>query len=177
MRYPTMRYPTVVAAAILSVACYFALFWGFDGLRMLGSPTYGLDDSWRSRTIYWIAKGGGFDGQALHDLAALFGIVKLTVAGLCAAHLVNYVRRGGAAGASPVPLELALLLVVALSMIMVAPAVWQHDAVLIRSCVVNLVLAGAAAALGTLEGVPDDMSGSPAKQFGSIVTTETRSVG
>ncbi|HWM81503.1 MAG TPA: hypothetical protein VNQ56_05510 [Pseudolabrys sp.] len=146
-----MRHPVVIAATTLSVACYFALFWGFEGLRILGSPVYGLDDFWRSRPVYWIARWGGIDGQNLHNLAALFGIVKLAVAGLCITHLVDCIRNGGHVRSNPAALELALLLVVALSMVTVAPAVWQHDPTLIRTCVVNLVLASLAAALGVLE--------------------------
>jgi hypothetical protein len=153
-----MRYPTVFAAMILSVACYFALFWGLDGLRVLGSPTYGLDDFWRSRTVYWIARWGEINGQDLLNLAALFGLVKLAVAGLCIAHLVDCIRNGGRGCANSTILELALLLVVALSIIMVLPAIWQHDATLIRSCVVNLVLASIAAALGALELTRPDIS-------------------
>jgi len=145
-----MRYPAAVAASILSVACYFALFWGFDALRILTSPIFGLDDAWRSDAIYRIARWGGIDGQGLHDLAAFAGMIKLAVAGLCGAYLVDCIRSGGHARANPAILELALVLVIAASFVTVIPAVAQHDAVLIRTCVVNLVLASLAAALGTL---------------------------
>jgi hypothetical protein len=155
-----MRNPVAVTAAILSVACYFALFWGFDGLRILGSPTYGLEDSWRSQTVYWIGRWGGLDAQGLLNLAALFGIAKLAVACVCAAHLVGHIRSSGSGSpANPEILEFALLLVVALSIVTVAPAIWQHDAVLIRTCIVNLLLASIAAALGTAERTePGDAS-------------------
>ena len=36
-------------ATILAIALYFTLFWGFDALRMLTSPTYGLEEVWRSQ--------------------------------------------------------------------------------------------------------------------------------
>lgn len=167
-----MRNPVVVTAAILSVACYFALFWGFDGLRILGSPTYGLEDSWRSQTVYWIARWGGLDAQGLLNLAALFGMAKLAVAGACTAHLVNRIRSSGSGGpANPEILEFALLLVVALSIVTVAPAIWQHDAAMIRTCIVNLILASIAAALGTLERTEPD--GVPVEQpvaWGDVVS-------
>ena len=34
-------------AAIVAIALYFALVWGYDGLRILTSPSYGLEDVWR----------------------------------------------------------------------------------------------------------------------------------
>jgi hypothetical protein len=35
-------------AIIVAVALYFAVVWGYDGLRILSSPSYGLEDVWRS---------------------------------------------------------------------------------------------------------------------------------
>ena len=40
---------TATVAIILAIALYFTLFWGYDGLRVLTSPNYGLDDVWRSQ--------------------------------------------------------------------------------------------------------------------------------
>ena len=37
-------------AMILAIALYFTLFWGFDALRVLTSPTYGLEDVWRTQS-------------------------------------------------------------------------------------------------------------------------------
>jgi len=34
----------VTVAAIVAIALYFALAWGYDGLRILTSPSYGLED-------------------------------------------------------------------------------------------------------------------------------------
>jgi hypothetical protein len=31
-------------AIIVAVALYFAVVWGYDGLRILSSPSYGLED-------------------------------------------------------------------------------------------------------------------------------------
>ena len=38
-------------ALIVVIALYFTLFWGYDGLRILTSPSYGLDDVWRKRIV------------------------------------------------------------------------------------------------------------------------------
>ena len=37
---------------VVAIALYFALVWGYDGLRILSSPTYGLDDGWRSQFVF-----------------------------------------------------------------------------------------------------------------------------
>jgi hypothetical protein len=31
--------------------CIFALAWGYDGLRILTSPSCGLEDVWRSQLV------------------------------------------------------------------------------------------------------------------------------
>ena len=43
-------------AMILGIALYFTLFWGYDALRMLTSPTYGLEDVWRSQFVFGIGR-------------------------------------------------------------------------------------------------------------------------
>ena len=42
-------------AAIVAIALYFALVWGYDGLRILTSPSYGLEDVWRSNLFSQLA--------------------------------------------------------------------------------------------------------------------------
>jgi hypothetical protein len=55
-----MRLSGVMGALILTIAVYFALFWGFDALRVLTSPTYGLEDVWRSQVVFGIGRYAGF---------------------------------------------------------------------------------------------------------------------
>lgn len=150
-----MRYPVAVTASIVSIAVYFALFWGFDALRILTSPLYGLEDAWRSQPAYWIGRWIGLGPHGLMHVAALFGALKLAVAAVCAIHIGDRIRCCKPGGTAERPdadiLELALLLVVALSILTVAPAIWHQDAALIRACTLNLVLASLAAALSALE--------------------------
>jgi hypothetical protein len=146
-----MRFPAIVTASIFSIALYFALFWGFDALRILTSPNYGLEDAWRSQIVYWIARWLGLGPHALLQLAAVFGAIKLAVAGVFAVHIGDRLRVMKAGKVDHDILELGLLLVVALSIVMVAPAMWQHDATLIRTATLNLVLASLAAALCAIE--------------------------
>src|SRR5712691_6294277 len=79
-------------AMILAIALYFTLFWGFDALRMLTSPTYGLEDVWRSQFIFGIGRLFGLGPIGLIKLAAFFGILKLAVAGICAVHILDRFR-------------------------------------------------------------------------------------
>ncbi|MGC1893538.1 MAG: hypothetical protein WA763_07580 [Pseudolabrys sp.] len=41
--------------AIVAIALYFALAWGYDGLRILTAPSYGLEDVWRSQFVLQLA--------------------------------------------------------------------------------------------------------------------------
>ncbi|HKA77028.1 MAG TPA: hypothetical protein VKD19_07980, partial [Pseudolabrys sp.] len=62
---------------ILAIALYFTLFWGYDGLRVLTSPSYGLEDVWRSQFIFAIGRIFGLGPIGLIKLAAFFGALKL----------------------------------------------------------------------------------------------------
>ena len=77
---------------IIGVALYFTLVWGYDGLRVLTSPSYGLDDVWRSQFIFAIGSIFGLSPIGLIKLAAFFGAVKLAVAAFCAVHILDRMR-------------------------------------------------------------------------------------
>ena len=79
-------------AIIIGVALYFTLVWGYDGLRMLTSPSYGLDDVWRSQFVFAIGSLFGLGPIGLIKLAAFFGALKLAVAGICAVHILDRLR-------------------------------------------------------------------------------------
>src|SRR5665213_1235841 len=66
----------VAVAMILAIALYFTLFWGLDALRILTSPTYGLDDVWHAQFIFVIGSMLGLGPTGLLKLAAI-------AAGLC----------------------------------------------------------------------------------------------
>jgi hypothetical protein len=142
---------SATVAMILAIALYFTLFWGFDALRMLTSPTFGLEDVWRSQFIFGIGRLFGLGPIGLIQLAAFFGILKLAVAGICAVHIVDRFRcLAGGQPASEV-LEGGLLLVVLISIVSAGPAVWSHNADLVREQVIQLALAGLATALCMVE--------------------------
>jgi hypothetical protein len=153
-------------AIIIGVAFYFTLAWGYDGVRVLTSPSYGLDDVWRSQFIFGIGSIFGLSPIGLIKLAAFFGAVKLAVAVVCAAHILDRLR--SLAGGKPDSeiLEGGLILVVLISIVSVGPAVWSHNAGLVREATIQLALAAIATALSLLE------HGNSAETVKPPVTTE-----
>ena len=142
---------SATVATILAIALYFTLFWGFDALRILTSPTYGLEDVWRSQYVFGVGRMFGLAPVALLQLAAFFGTLKLAVAVVCAIHLVDRLRSlAGGKPASEV-LEGGMALVVLISVVSAGPAIWSQNNELVRDQVIQLVLAGLAVALCMVE--------------------------
>jgi hypothetical protein len=136
---------------IMGITLYFSMSWGFDALRALTSPTYGLEDVWRSQYIFGIGSLLGLGPKGLIQLAAFFGAVKLAVAVICALHIID--RFYSFAIGKPVSdlLEGALILVVLITIASAGPAIWSHNPELLREQVIQLALAGLATALGMVE--------------------------
>jgi len=147
-----MRKLSAVAAAMITgVTFYFTLFWGLDALRILSSPTYGLEDVWRSQFVFAIGSLLGLGPIGLIKLAAFFGALKLAVAGICAVHVLDRLRAFFGGKADSEILEGGLILVVLISIVSVGPAVWSQSAELVREDTVQLVLAAVATALCVVE--------------------------
>jgi hypothetical protein len=136
---------------IMGVALYFTLAWGYDGLRMLTSPTYGLEDVWRSQFVFAIGSVFGLGPIGLIKLAAFFGTLKLAVASICAVHVFDRLRALVRGKADSEILEGGLILVVLISIVSVGPAVWSHNAGLVREATIQLILAAVATALCLIE--------------------------
>jgi hypothetical protein len=145
------RVSNATVAMLMAIALYFAVSWGIDALRVLFSPTYGLEDVWRSQFVFGIGSLLGFGPVALIQLAAFFGAVKLAVAVICALHIAD--RFYSFATGKPVSdlLEGALILVVLVTIASAGPAIWSHNPELLRDQVIQLALAGLATALGMVE--------------------------
>jgi len=142
---------SATVAMILAIALYFTLFWGFDALRVLTSPTYGLEDVWRSQYVFGIGRVFGLGPMGLIQLAAFFGTLKLAVAGICAVHIVDRLRCLAGGKAASEVLEGGLILVVLITIASVGPAVWSHNTDLVREQTIQLLLAGLASALCIVE--------------------------
>ncbi|MGA7974969.1 MAG: hypothetical protein WCA36_19415 [Pseudolabrys sp.] len=138
-------------AMILAISLYFMLSWGFDAFRMLTSPTYGLDDVWRSQFVFAIGSYLHLAPVGLLKLAAFFAILKLAVAAICAVHIADRFRSLAGGKADGEILEAGLMLVVAISILSVGPAVWSQNAELVRAGAIQLSLAALAVALLMLE--------------------------
>ncbi len=136
---------------IPGVALYFTLFWGFEALRMLTSPTYGLEDVWRSQFVFAIGRLFELGPMGLIKLAAFFGTLKLAVAIICVVHIADRLRcLAGGKPASEV-LEGGLILVVLVIIASAGPAVWAQNADLVREQAIQLLLAALATALCMIE--------------------------
>jgi len=147
-----MRRLSVVAVAmILAIALYFTVFWGYAGLRMLTSPSYGLDDVWHSQIVFTLGQPFALSPTGLLKLAAFLATLKLAVACICAAHIIDRLRSLIGGTAEPAIFEAGLILVVAISILSAGPAVWSQNAELLREDAFQLVLAGFAAAFCVLE--------------------------
>jgi len=155
-------------AVIMGVALYFTLVWGYDGLRMLTSPSYGLDDVWRSQFVFGIGSLFGLGPIGLIKLAAFFGAVKLAVACVCAVHILDRLRGLVAGKADSEILEGGLILVVLISIVSVGQAVWSQNAGLVREATIQLILAAVATALCLVER----SYGRPAVPTKSAIVTE-----
>jgi hypothetical protein len=147
----SMRGRSVLVAMILAIALYFTLFWGYDALRILTSPTYGLEDVWRSQVVFGIGSWIGLSPYGLLKLAAAYGAMKLVVAGVCAVHILDRFRSLIGGTPDSAVLEGGLLVVVAISLAAVGPALWSSNGELVREHLIHLLLAGLAAALCIIE--------------------------
>lgn len=144
---------TATVAIIVAIALYFTLFWGYDAFRVLASPSFGLDDVWRSQYIFGIGRLFGLGPIGLIKLAAFFATLKLAVAGICAYHIVDRFRHMTRGQADSEILEAGLILVVLISIASVGPAAWSHSTDLMREHTFQLLFAGLAVALCIVERV------------------------
>jgi hypothetical protein len=138
-------------AVIIAISLYFILFWGYDAYRILTSPSYGLEDIWRSQFIFAIGRLFGLGPVGLIKLAAFFGALKLAVACICALHIADRFRCMTRGEANSEILEAGLILVVLISIAAVGPAAWTHTTDLIREHTMQLLFAGLAVALCIVE--------------------------
>lgn len=158
-------------AMILAIALYFTLFWGFAALRMLTSPTYGLEDVWSSQFVFAVGRQFSLSPYGLIKLAAFFATLKLAVAAICAVHIADRFRAFAGGKAHSEVLEAGLMLVVLISIAAVGPAIWSQNADLVREQAFQLVLAAVAAGLCILERSYDNASVKPPTAAEAAATT------
>lgn len=132
---------------ILAISLYFTLIWGFEGVHVLTSPNYGLDDVWRSQTVFALGSFVGLAPLGLVKLSAFLGGVKLMAATFCGLHILKRLRALAAGEPDSEILEGALILVVAVSVLSAVAATRSYNPEMVGEQVVNLVLAAIAAGL------------------------------
>jgi hypothetical protein len=142
---------TVVVAMILAVALYFTLVWGYDAVHVLTSPTYGLEDVWRGQFLFGIGRIFGLDPDALVRLAIFYGVMKLTVAGVCGVYVISRIRTLSTGQANSEVFEAGLIMVTLLSLAAVIPALWMQNMDVVRDETIQLLMAAVAAALCVIE--------------------------
>jgi len=140
-----------IVALIVAIALYFTFFWGIDALRVLTSPSYGLDEV-HSQFIFAVGRLFALSPQGIIKLAAFFAVMKFAAAAVFAVHIVDRLR-ALVTGGKPEGeiLEAGLILMTVLSVVAVAPALWLHNLALVHEQTVELLLAGLAAALVIIE--------------------------
>ena len=135
------KFSNATVALIVAIALYFTLVWGYDALRVLTSPSYGLEDVWRSQYIFAIGRLFGLGPIGLIKLAAFFGTLKFAVAWICVIHIVDRFRCMTRGQANSEVLEAGLILVVIISIASVGPASWTHSTDLMREHTFQLLFA------------------------------------
>jgi hypothetical protein len=142
---------TATVALIVGIALYFTLTWGFDGLKALTAPNYGLEDVWRSQLVFTAARLLHLDPLGVIKLAAFVAAMKVAVAGICGVHLVDRFRSFVGGSADPQILEGALIIIVVFGFFSVAPAVWSANPEIVREYAMQILLACLGLALCIVE--------------------------
>lgn len=150
-RDPCEQFFNAAVAAIVAIALYFALVWGYDGLRILTSPSYGLEDVWRSQFVFAIGRLFSLGPIGLIKLAAFFGALKIAVACICVIHIVDRFRCMMRGQPNSQILEAGLILAVPISVASVGPAFWTHTSDLMREYTMQLLIAAFAIGLCIFE--------------------------
>jgi hypothetical protein len=139
-----MRKTSIASVAtILAIALYFALAWGAQGLQAFTSSHLGLEDVWRSQTIFVLGHMFNFGPVGLVKLAAFLAAVKLVAAAFCGLHVIDRAR-----GYSRNELlEGALIIIAVVAAAGCASAIWSHSNELFRESTMQLALAAVGIAL------------------------------
>ncbi len=168
MRWVVRLSPTITVA----IALYFAMSLGLEALQALTSPTRGLDDRAVAGVVFGFGRLAGLGPEGLVRTAVLLGAVKLTAALVFPAYLAE--RRRGLFGVRTdhETLEAGLLLVVAATIVMAMPALYEGRTELLRQPMLYFLLAAAAAVVTIAEQldarVGDDARGSARATLRSI---------
>ena len=136
-----------IVATILAIALYFALAWGSAGVQAFTSSNLGLEDVWRSQTIFVLGHLFNFGPLGLVKLAAFLAAVKLVAAAFCGLHALDRARGRRRSEW----LEAALIIIAAVAAAGCVSGLSSHSNELFRESVVDLALATVGIALCMVE--------------------------
>jgi hypothetical protein len=141
------RMSGISAAMVLAVAVYFAFTWGIDAWRVFTSPTFGLDDPLASQAVFALGRYLALAPAGLIKLGAVFGALKLTVAAVCALHVVDRLRALFGGTVNYEAAQAGFMLAVSVCVVTLLPMLIQRNPGVLRDYAVDLALAGVAAVL------------------------------
>lgn len=138
-------------ATILAIALYFTAAWGLDALRAFASPSYGLDDVFRAQAIFALGSLFALGPIGMIKLAAFIAAMKFVAAAACALHVADRFRTLAGGEADVRIFEGGLIAILLIAMLSAAPAIWTHNAEMVRAQAIDIALAALAIALCTIE--------------------------
>jgi hypothetical protein len=109
-------------------------------LRILTSPSYGLEDVWRSQLVFAIGRLFNLGPIGLIKLTAFFGALKLAVACICIIHIFDRFRCMMRGQPDSKILEAGLILSIVISIAAIGPAFWTHTSDLMREHTMQLLM-------------------------------------
>jgi hypothetical protein len=147
--------PKAIPVLIAIIALDFAMVFGFEAVRVLSSPIYGLGQNAFSNLVHGVAGLFGIGAQGLFGVAAFFGGLYLTIAVVFILHLASRIgaMRGGKV--SHDLLDAGLILVVLVTIVAATPAIMKGASDILIQERLPLWLVGLAATLSMIERLPD----------------------
>jgi hypothetical protein len=148
--------PRAIPFLIAIIALDFTLAFGLEAWRIFASPVGGLELPSFASMVYALGKFAGLTPSGLIKLAALFGMVYLTIAVMCVLHLAS---RLGAFRGRPVDhqmLDAALILVAVSTLAAATPAILQGATEILIMQRLPLWLIGLAATLSMVERLSEN---------------------
>lgn len=148
--------PKAIPTCVISIALYFAFYFGIDAIRIFISPIHGLDQPGFANIVHGVGRRLALEGNGLMRLAAFLGAIKLAIAVLAAVYVVSRIRSLLGHGTDHEIVDATMLLVVLVTIAAATPALIDGDSNLLAQFRLPLWLAGLATTLSMIERVAAD---------------------
>jgi hypothetical protein len=147
--------PRAVPILVAITALDLAMVFGLEGVRVLGSPLYGLDQRSFSGLVHGIGWLIGVKGAGLFSIAAIFGMLYVTIAVVLALYIASRIAALRGAPIAHDLLDAGLVLVVIVTTVAATPAMLQGASEVWIHGRLPLWLVGLAATLSMIERLPE----------------------